>query len=298
MLSFINITPEDCSELFSDCDSREMIRDILDGFSPLVYEGIELGCALKDDVLFIRICEDGDYMFPYPFALSDRADMTEAMIALSEYVRREMIPLRLTDTPREELSVITELFPHVNAKAYEDDEDTFFVRVLNECDLIDGDITAEYGRVVLNELVCEDKYDYTRQCMDDELNKYWGYDYKEDEPCPDENYFINVAIAERTQGSALSMAVRTDGKYIGECVLFDFDYRGECEVGIRILPEYRGMRYSGEILRACGALGKKMGLSLLKTRIMAENIPALRFVRSLMKEVKIEDGKHYFEMKL
>ena len=93
--------------------------------------------AYCDAVLYVRIFDGERYVFPLPFMLTEDADLTAACKNLSIYARRELIPLIISDVPREELDVLTGLFRYLDASCYGDDEDTFFVKVNNECDECD-----------------------------------------------------------------------------------------------------------------------------------------------------------------
>ena len=52
---------------------------------------------------------------------------------------------------------------------------------------------------------------YNRLCLDDERNKYWGYDYRDDEPSPDYDYFLSVAESDFKTRTAANFAVRLKG---------------------------------------------------------------------------------------
>ena len=58
--------------------------------------------------------------------LSEDADAHSACRNLAEYSRRELIPLIITDVPRDEIEFLCSVFPHIDAYTYEDDDDTFF----------------------------------------------------------------------------------------------------------------------------------------------------------------------------
>ena len=76
--------------------------------------------------------------------LSDDADLAEGCRNLAKYSRRELIPLIISDIPRDELSVITDLFRYVDATCYDDDDDTFFVKVNNEAYTLNKAYSDDY----------------------------------------------------------------------------------------------------------------------------------------------------------
>ena len=110
----------------------------------------------------------------------------------------------------------------------------------------------ETERLVLDAITEEDIPAYNRLCLDDERNRYWGYDYRRDCENPDEEYFYLDQKKDFGSSTAMNFAVRLDGTFIGEVILYHFDFRGGAEIGIRLLPEYEGHGYAGEAYRgAC-----------------------------------------------
>jgi len=246
--------------------------------------------AFYADCIFVRIFDEGEYYFVYPIPINENADGQLALTELSRYVRREMLPFRLCDVPREELYVLTELFGEVSAAAYEDDEDSFFVRIKNECDLLDEPPTVTKGRITLSPLTDGDAEDYARLCRDGLVNEHWGYDYRLDEPNASDGYFLSVARGELLRGVALTLAVRANGRFIGEAVLYDFDYMGSCELGVRLLPEFWGQGFGTEAVSALITLAKGIGIKRLRATVKRENLRSLRLMESTMGDGTQSDG--------
>ena len=297
MISFFDVND---TERFDGALAREgILRDdyvseVLDNFLSLsesvgsVYITVSHGCFIA------RIYDDGQYLFVFPIMLTDGADVGSVLIALSEYVRREMLTFVLTDVPRDCLDVITESFAYVDAMAYEDDEDFFAVAVKNELDMAEELPVIVEDDIRLTLLTDLDTAAYTRLCCDRELNKYWGYDALADNPALDPEIFMQTAEREREQSIALSLAIRRDGKYLGEAVLYDFDYRRGAEVGIRVLPEYQGDGIGLKALDAAIKYARAIGLETLRARVMVENTAAIRMTKKRMVEIKREDGVVHF----
>lgn len=100
----------------------------------------------------------------------------------------------------------------------------------------------EEGKIALYRLEC-----------DFESNKYWGYDWRDDykdehEPTPE--YFLECKRQIFARREEVPMGIYLAGNLIGEVVLHNFSYRYDCEVGVRLLPEYRGNGYAREALIA------------------------------------------------
>ena len=271
----------------------ELLSDLL----PLRDEGVEAAVCVRNDVLFIRIF-DGEYLFPWPVGLDDGWDAGTALTMLADYAVREMIPLVLTEVEREELPLLTSLFSSLNARAYEDDEDLFFIRVENECLRLEELPVRAFGRIRLAPINKKSLRRYAELCKSDEVNKYWGYDFREDEPNARDEYFLRVVNSEFERGVALTLGAYTEGKLIGEGVIYGFDYRGGAEVGLRLLPEYWGQGYGGEIFSALILLAEEIGLSRLRAEVLLSNGPSLALCAKFLHESARDDEKVYYSLQI
>lgn len=236
MIGFIDVTNTEKTDalLFSlSPDLREYAAELLGDFSAIATEIDDVSVCISDGCMLVRVLDGGDYMFIFPIMLSDSGDTATALLSLSEYVRREMLPFLITDAPREGIEVLTNLFAHVDARAYEDDEDTFAAIVKNELDLITEYPTVSSGDITLSPLSDTDTAAYTRLCSDRVINKFWGYDDLADNPSGDPEVFMLIAEREKKDGIALSLAIRRDGKYLGEAVIYNCDFNGGAEIGDR-----------------------------------------------------------------
>ena len=66
--------------------------------------------------------------------------------------------------------------------------------VANELEALREIPTIETERLTLTELRDEDRDAYNALCLDDERNRWWGYDYREDLVGElTEDYFLSVA---------------------------------------------------------------------------------------------------------
>ena len=292
MLSFTpfnnNAVEKTVDVVWSTSEEKAYVDEIYAAFKELASEGVEVAYTYDEGCLLYRIYDE-DYFFVYPITISDNSDIEAALIHLSEYVRREMIPFFLTDVPREELDFLGKLFPHINAGAHQSDEDVFSVFVLNECIMTaKEEHQARFGRIRLDEIGEGDKASYARLCRDEDVNYFWGYDYSEDKPDATDEYFLEVVERERFDGVALSLAARLsegDGSLIGEVVLFDFDYRGSAMLAIRLLPEYQGQGLGTEAFKAGISLARSIGLSTLRARVNVFNTASMKMTSSLMQRV-------------
>ena len=284
------------ARLASECDgSAEETAEVIESFLSLIDEGdIEVGVCSVGGCLVARIFDMGRYMFVYPIELSESADAHAAISAIREYARLEELPLVITDIPRECLGELAPLFNHTVIDAEEGGE-SFRLEARSECALLDEVPSVILDGITLDEPREEDIPSLARLNRDRELNKYWGYDYREDAPSAPDGYFLEVARRELYMGTAITLAGRLCGEYIGECVIYGFDLSGGAEVGVRILPEHQGSGFGTRALFALSSLARDIGLGRLYCRVLEENLPSLRLMRKVFLETRREDGKVYFE---
>ena len=272
--------------------------EIIAGLCESVDESSDLAFAYLDGVLYARIFDGERYLFPLPFMLTEDADATGACINLAAYSTKYMIPLIITDVPREELDFLTGVFPHTDGYVYGDDEDTFYLKVNNECHLLDEVPEIELDGITLDAFGDEDKERYAALCSDRELNRYWGYDADEDNPDGDADFYLETVRYEFDEGIALTLAVREGGELVGEATVYQFDYRGAAAIAVRVMRDCHGRGIGSRATRALIELAKAMGLTTLKAEIMAENAPSVKMTEKYMRREKCADGKVYFTLDL
>ena len=171
------------------------------------------------------------------------------------------------------------------------------VEVGCELDLMEKIPELRTERLTLTELREEDKAVYNALCLDDERNRWWGYDYRQDLKGElTEDYFLEVARRDFARRWAVNWAIRLEGKCIGEAVLYNVDWRGGAELGVRIAPEYAGYGYGTE---AFAAAAEWALYGLLLTRVVAkcykENTASYRMLSSCMRKTSEDDTFFYFE---
>ena len=290
MLSFKIITENDFpKELLQNLSSgeRQCATEIVDS---LAYDGgdVEYAAAVFGRCLIFRIYDMGRYLFLFPYALSDGADVASAIEATSEYAMREEIPLVFSDVPAESLSVFRG-FRHIDIDAEDANAETYRVRIKTECELISEIPEVSLGRVTLNAISAQDIADYAKLCKDENVNKYWGYDYSEDNPSPTDEYFFALAREELARGVSMSMAIRAQGEFCGEAVLYAFDGRGSAEFAIRLLPRFHGLGLGSEALLATCEIAKSVGLTVLRSKVFSKNISSVAMIKKVAQDC-VEEG--------
>ena len=268
-------------------EALEVIECYADSDADVAVSGA-FGCLL------VRIYDGGEYLFSYPYPLTESADESGAVEEVALYALREGLPLLFCDVPRESLPLLLMGFRHADVDAEDETAETYRVTVKSECSLIKKAPEVTYGEVTLRELRDSDREPYARICLDAENNKYWGYDFREDEPDADAEYFMSVAKNERALGTAISFAVLSGGEFVGEAALYAFDCRGGAEMAIRILPEYQGRGLSGDILLALFEVCRRIGLIRLYAEVFSENRPSVAFCSRHMETLSDEGGRVVF----
>lgn len=155
-------------------------------------------------------------------------------------------------------------------------------------------LTSE--RLKLDAITRTDIPDYNRLCLDDEHNRWWGYDYRQDLKGPlTESWFYRVAQTDFKNRLAINFAIRLDGQFIGEAVLYRFDCKGAAELGCRILPEFAGHGYGAEAFaRAADWSLYELGLTRLEAKCYKENTASEKMLSAVMRPAGEDETFFYF----
>ena len=158
--------------------------------------------------------------------------------------------------------------------------------------------TVKSERLTLTPLRPVDRDDYNALCLDDDRNRWWGYDYRADlgdAPLTDD-YFLSVAKADFAARRAVNFAVRLKGKLIGEVVLYNPDFRGGFEQGCRIAPAYAGHGYGTEAFAAAAEWALyHLGLTRVVAKCFKENEASHRMLSASMRPSGEDETYFYFE---
>ena len=171
----------------------------------------------------------------------------------------------------------------------------FCFDVKNELEDLDEIPTLKTERLTLSAFTDKDREAYNALCLDDERNKWWGYDYRTDWKGEDlDSYFLDVVREDFTKKRAINFAIRLDGKCIGEVLLYRFDGKGGAEEGCRIAPEYGGQGYGVEAFRAVAEWGLyQRHLGHVVAKCFKENDASYKMLSSCMRK-KGEDEKFFY----
>lgn len=152
-------------------------------------------------------------------------------------------------------------------------------------------------RLTLTELREEDIPAYNALVLDQERNRWWGYDDVAGLGKPvEERSFFEVAQRDFANRLAVNFAIRLDGKLIGEAVLYNFDCRGSAELGCRIDSAYAGLGYGTEAFAAVANWALyQVHLSRVVAKCFHENEASYKMLSSCMRKNGQDDTFCYFE---
>ena len=142
-----------------------------------------------------------------------------------------------------------------------------------------------------------DKDAYFSLYTDHELNKWWGYDYKEDLKGQAESpeYFYKFQQSLKDVKEEYALAVKIGDQMIGELVLHNFDYFGGVEMGFRFFREHQGKGYAKESANALKEYAFNiLGAKKVKSRCYKENLPSKKLIERLGLKKSGEDSTHYY----
>ena len=172
------------------------------------------------------------------------------------------------------------------------------LEVGTELDMLRRVPTLKTERLTLTALRPGDKEAYNALCLDDDRNRWWGYDYRTglgDTPLT-EDYFLDAAKADFAARRAVNFAVRLKGKLIGEVVLYRPDFRGGFEQGCRIAPACAGHGYGTEAFAAAADWALyHLGLARVVAKCFKENAASHKMLASCMRPSGEDETYFYFE---
>lgn len=176
----------------------------------------------------------------------------------------------------------------------------YHVAVSTEVRWLEAVPTVASERLVMDAITRMDIPDYNRLCLDDERNRWWGYDYRKDlKGQLTESYFYRVAQQDFKGRLAVNFAIRLHGQFIGEAVLYNFDYKGQAELGCRILPEFAGQGYGAEAFaRLADWALYELGIVKLVAKCYKENEPSRKMLSAVMRSAGEDETFYHFEKRI
>ena len=164
-------------------------------------------------------------------------------------------------------------------------------------DKITPPIKIKTPRLIIDDITEKDKQAYFDLYTDEQLNRWWGYDYREDlgENAPTPEYFYSFMQELKAKKEEYSFAVRLDDKMIGELVLYNFTPDYSAEIGFRLFKDYHGKGYAYESANALKEYAmNSLGVKCLKSRCFKVNAPSKRLIEKLGLTQIDQNQTHYF----
>lgn len=159
-----------------------------------------------------------------------------------------------------------------------------------------------------NELVLKDitKNDvaYFDLCTNDELNKYYGYDYHKDF---DKNvngkqvtldWFLKSRQNDIDNHMEVSWGIFANNKLVGEINLFDINYNHEGWIGFRTLETEQRKGYTSKSVEKLISYALyELGLDKIYSKCFKQNIASANLLKKVgMKLIKEDNKFYYFEI--
>ncbi|MCQ2387304.1 MAG: GNAT family N-acetyltransferase [Clostridia bacterium] len=172
-----------------------------------------------------------------------------------------------------------------------------FVEVFTLFSDINSPVKIEGEEIEISEIKEEDKERYFLLATDDELNKYYGYDYREDlkneKPTP--QYFYDFVNKLKEKKEEYPLAIKLNGKLIGEITFWNYDYYGSVEIGIRLLKEYQGKGLAQKSFTlAIKYLLEKVKAKKVCSRVFKQNESSIKLMKKTGFNLVSESNTHYF----
>ena len=280
--------------LFANEEIKAEMEEML--LSYIEDEDAEFAAAVSFGCLLVRIY-DGEYLFLCPIPINESASIVNATDEVRKYAIHEEIPITFIDVHEDDLDSITESFRF--AEMHEMDEDgIYMVKPLTELDQMEELPPLSGDKVSLLPICEENIHDYARLCRSEQVNKLFGYDYKEDYEDPDDRLFYDIVESERDGGIGLAMAIIYEGHFAGEASIFAFDYLGGAKVAIRLLPEFWGKGLGSDSLSLVVKLAREMNLEHISTAVKKENLASIAMTKKHMNYKCDDEDAAVFELEL
>ena len=273
-------------------ETSALIASLIGEYEDMIDENPDTGVAVCTlcDCLLVRLFDMGRYLFVFPVPLCDGADPMAALDGMRAYAVKEELQMSVVDLPAEYIGDTVRLFSHTDVTAADPEHEVFVIRAISECEQIEEIPEVTEGGLKLLGMCEDDAADYAALCRDEEVNKFWGYDYKDEIHDPADSYFYNEQRAELERASAVTFAVKWRETFIGEAVLFHFDLKGGAEIGFRLNKNYHGRGLGTRTLKLIFRAAEAIGLSYLSASVMRENVASVRLLEKQM-ELMAEDDK-------
>ena len=154
--------------------------------------------------------------------------------------------------------------------------------------------------IVLKKLDLKNKENYYLLSIDENRNKYWGYDYKKDlkeNEIISSDYFFNMVINDFINKENLSLMIEYKSNYAGEVIIYDYLKDNSVEIGIRLTKdmENKNIAYN-VIIYLLKYLKNEIGINKVRMKCYKENKKSDKLIARLnFKLVNSDKTFNYYE---
>lgn len=172
------------------------------------------------------------------------------------------------------------------------------VNVILPIDRIKNLEKIDLGELEISTIKRSDSEVYRMLYMDEKVNKYYGYDYKEDLTGePTKEYFYNFQNGLKEKENEYSFAVKKNNELIGEVVCYNFDFDYSCEIGYRFFESFWGKGYATKSVTALIKTLNSFGIKTIKAKVIKGNEKSINLLKKLKFHFLKEDEKYiYFNL--
>lgn len=180
--------------------------------------------------------------------------------------------------------------------------DKYLLMVTNNLDVLNKIPHLEINEdLYLDELNEENKEEYAKLNLDDERNKYWGYDYRSDlkeGEVADADYFYNSVREDFKNRSCFVFAIYYQNKLAGEVVAYNLKEDNSCEIGYRLFKEFEGKNIAYlSVNKVLVFLKNYVKIRYFSIKSFKENKKSLSLIERL-KANKIGEDNTFFYFKI
>ena len=141
-------------------------------------------------------------------------------------------------------------------------------------------------------------YSFLKDKTDEEINKLWGYDYKEDSSITevDENTFYDIQKYDNSIGYSINFAIRETrgGELLGETIVYNITYDKKAEMGCRLMKKAWGKKLGAKAYRLTLEWAEKeLGVTVIG-KCFKDNQPSKKMITFAGLELFSEDDKFYY----
>lgn len=154
--------------------------------------------------------------------------------------------------------------------------------------------------IVLKKLDLKNKKNYYLLSIDENRNKYWGYDYKKDlkeNEIISSDYFFNMVINDFINKENLSLMIEYKSNYAGEVIIYDYLNDNSVEIGIRLIKDMENKNIAYNVISyLLKYLKEEIGINKVRMKCYKENKKSDKLIARLdFKFLKSDETYNYYE---